>query len=299
MTIVEHQGLRIEHSDDGAGPPVLLLHSSVSGRRQWRRLIERLAPHHRVIAPDLHGYGGTTAWPPHDEPSPADEDRRASLAEAARLVLALVDALGLRAPLRLVGHSWGGAVALQAAALLRERASHVAVYEPMLPGLLRMHGRHDAAAEMAALHADVQRHARAGRWLALGERFTDYFNGAGSWAASDAVRRQRIADALPANPHEWRAAMAPLRSDAFAAIEARVLLMRGRATRPALAEIASVLHRRFAHWSLVDVAGCGHMAPLTHAEAINRWIVEFLGAGAPRESTITTTGAAALAEPGA
>lgn len=277
MAIVEHRGLRIEHSDDGAGPPVVLLHSSVSGRRQWRRLIEQLAPHHRVVAPELHGYGATSAWPEHAAVAAP------TLADAAQLVLALVDALGLDAPLRLVGHSWGGAVALQAATLLPpQRVSHLALHEPMLPGLLRPHARLEAAAEMDALYGDVQRLARAGRWLALAERFTEYFNGDGSWAASDAVRRQRIADALPVNVHEWHAAMAPLRDDAFAGIRARVLLMRGRATRPALAEIVSVLHRRFAHATLVDVAGCGHMAPLTHAEVINRRIVAFLAAGEPR-----------------
>jgi pimeloyl-ACP methyl ester carboxylesterase len=73
--------------------------------------------------------------------------------------------------------------------------------------------------------------------------------------------------------------MTPLRADAFAGIRARGLLMRGRQTRPALTETAAVLHERFAHWSLVDVAGCGHMAPLTHADVVNRWIVAFLDEG--------------------
>ena len=59
-------------------------------------------------------------------------------------------------------------------------------------------------------------------------------------------------------------------------MRASTLLMRGRTTRPALLEMAAVLYRHFTHWRLVDVAGCGHMAPLTHAEVINAWIADFL-----------------------
>ena len=55
--------------------------------------------------------------------------------------------------------------------------------------------------------------------------------------------------------------------------------MRGRKTRPALTEMTALVHQRFRHWRLVDVAGCGHMAPLTHADVINGWIVDFLSRG--------------------
>jgi pimeloyl-ACP methyl ester carboxylesterase len=254
---------------------LLLLHSSVSGNRQWRKLIAQLADRYRVIAPNLRGYGGTTAW--HGQ-------RAQTLADAAQVALGLCEALELDGPLRLVGHSWGGALALHTAQALGKRVSHLALYEPMLPGLLQAHGRLEAAAQTRHLYADVKRLGRAGQWYALGERFTDYFNGDGTWATSDTERQRRIAAALPANVHEWDACMTPLRADAFAGIRARGLLMRGRQTRPALTDTAAVLHERFAHWSLVDVAGCGHMAPLTHAEVINRWIEAFLDQGRARES---------------
>jgi len=245
----------------------VLVHSSASGNRQWRKLSERLSPRHRVIAPNLFGNGATSVW---------REPRRQTIADAAQVVLGLVEALELEAPLRLVGHSWGGAVALHAAHVLGERVGKLVLYEPMLPGLLKAHGRLQAAAETGALHAHLQRCAASGDWLAAAERFTDYFYGDGAWAATPPERRQLIADLLPPNLHEWDAAMVPLRADAFAGISAQTLLMRGRATRPALVEMASVLYQRFTHWQLVDVAACGHMAPLTHAAVVNAWIVDFL-----------------------
>jgi len=60
--------------------------------------------------------------------------------------------------------------------------------------------------------------------------------------------------------------MAPMQAGSFAAVSARCLLLRGRRSRGALREISDVLRRRFAHWRMVDLADCGHMAPLTHTD---------------------------------
>jgi pimeloyl-ACP methyl ester carboxylesterase len=267
MPVVRHQGLDIDCLDAGRGAPVLLVHSSACGNRQWRRLIERLSPRHRVLAPNLLGNGATTAW---------QAPRTQTIADAAQVVLGIVESLQLDAPLRLVGHSWGGAVALHAAHVLGERVSKLVLYEPMLPGLLKAHGRLQAAAETRALHAHLQQCAASGDWLAAAERFTDYFNGDGAWAAMTAERQQAVARVLPPNLHEWDAAMVPVRADAFAGVSAQTLLMRGRTTRSALTETATVLYQRFGHWRLVEVAGCGHMGPLTHPDVINAWIADFL-----------------------
>lgn len=249
----------------GDGPPVVLVHSSASGNRQWHKLAAQLSAQHRVLAPNLRGYGGTPAWA---------EPRPQTLDDAADVVLACCE--GLQGPIRLVGHSYGGAVALWAARRLGARLSHLALYEPMLPGLLRPHGRLDAAAEAEALHADVQRHGAAGDWLALAERFTDYFNGDGSWAASPAPRRTAIAAALPPNVAEWDPVMAPLPADAFVDIRAGCLLLCGARTRPALREIAELLARHYPRWQFERLEGCGHMAPLTHGDVVNRRLAAFL-----------------------
>lgn len=146
MPVIERAGLVVDLIDEGSGPPVLLAHSSVSGNRQWRRLIEQLKGRYRVLAPNLMGYGETTPW---------TVDGTQTLLDAARVLLAVAD--DLDGPLRLVGHSWGGGVALRAASVLGERVSHLAVFEPMVPHLLRAHGRTDAAAEARGLHDDVKR----------------------------------------------------------------------------------------------------------------------------------------------
>ncbi len=91
----------------GRGPgrlPVVLVHGAASSAQVWHEQLRRLGRHRRVVAVDLPGHGCTGGW----------VDREVSIADYARKVLEFVEALGLR-PAVFVGHSMGGAVALQAA----------------------------------------------------------------------------------------------------------------------------------------------------------------------------------------
>ena len=49
MPILCKGDLSVDYLDDGAGPAVVLLHSSVSGNKQWRRLVEVLRPTYRCV----------------------------------------------------------------------------------------------------------------------------------------------------------------------------------------------------------------------------------------------------------
>jgi pimeloyl-ACP methyl ester carboxylesterase len=93
---VHARGLRTHVAEAGEGPPLLLLHGWPQHWWCWRRVIPRLAEHHRVLAADLRGQGWTDA--------PASGYEKEALASD---VLSLLDALGLER-VRLIGHDWGG-----------------------------------------------------------------------------------------------------------------------------------------------------------------------------------------------
>lgn len=57
---VAANGIDINVAIAGNGPAVLLLHGFPHTWRLWTEVIAGLAPHHRVIAPDLRGLGATT-----------------------------------------------------------------------------------------------------------------------------------------------------------------------------------------------------------------------------------------------
>jgi len=94
-------GHRIGYRVAGAGPAVLLIHGMLNSSRHWRAVAERLAATHTVIAPDLHGHGGS-AGPLGDY----------SLGAHAAGIRDLLAGLGVERA-TVVGHSLGGGVAMQ------------------------------------------------------------------------------------------------------------------------------------------------------------------------------------------
>jgi pimeloyl-ACP methyl ester carboxylesterase len=109
----------------GAGPGVVCVHSNASSSSQWRALMETLASGFHVLAPDTHGAGKGPAWP---------TDRPLALRDEVALLEPVFTRAGT--PFSLVGHSYGGAVALVAAVQQPQRLRALVLYEPTLFALV-------------------------------------------------------------------------------------------------------------------------------------------------------------------
>lgn len=95
--------VELNYVDSGAGqPPVLLLHAFPLNAKMWEPQIEALSERWRFIAPDLKGFGASTA---------PDDRSTYSMDSYAREVKSLLDQIGLDRVV-LVGLSMGGYVAL-------------------------------------------------------------------------------------------------------------------------------------------------------------------------------------------
>ncbi len=98
------QGRPAAYSVAGAGMPVVLLHGWALAHHTYRDVITSIAQQGcRVIAPAMPGFGGT-----HEIP-----ERDFSIAGYARWVADLLDALEVTEPVVVVGHSFGGGVAIR------------------------------------------------------------------------------------------------------------------------------------------------------------------------------------------
>jgi pimeloyl-ACP methyl ester carboxylesterase len=84
--------------DEGQGPPTLFLHGNPDSSEVWGGIIPKLSGKYRCIAPDLPGFGRSTA----------PEDFDYSLGGMAAFVDDLVAALGIKEPINLVVHDIGG-----------------------------------------------------------------------------------------------------------------------------------------------------------------------------------------------
>jgi pimeloyl-ACP methyl ester carboxylesterase len=266
MPMLAKGKLEIDHTDDGSGPPIVLIHSSVSANRQWRSLTEALKDRYRVLALNLFGYGDTTAWP---------AATLQSLYAQAQLVLALREELD--GPVHLVGHSFGGSVALKVAELLGTGVDRMVLLEPNPFHLLQQAGRADAYLEARGLRDHVKCYGALGDWARVAERFADYWLGDGTWAAMPDKRRTAFAESLPPNFHEWDAVMGEHATiDVWGQSPAKTLVVSDVATRRPIREIVDLFAAACPHWSYRTIAEGGHMAPLTRPDLINPIVCEFL-----------------------
>jgi lipase len=112
--------LHVHEWGDRASPPVVCLHGVNAHARRFRRLAEdRLAPRFRVLALDLRGHGFSDWDPPW------------TIATHVHDVLETLDADGVR-DADWIGHSLGGRLILEVAALAPERIRRAVLLDPSI-----------------------------------------------------------------------------------------------------------------------------------------------------------------------
>lgn len=257
-------GARIAYDVTGCGPALVLLHSTASSSAQWSNLRGAFAGDWTVVCIDLHGHGESDPWHGRRPMALADE------AAAVAAVLAQVDG-----PVHLVGHSYGGAVALNLALSGRALAS-LTLVEPVAFHLLR----EDAPmllAEVAAVAGAVRERVAAGDTAAAMAGFVDYWNGPGAWAAIRDDRRPALAALAPAVALHFAAAMGdPARLADCARLAVPTLVLSGERTPAPAAGIAARLAAAIPGARACVMAGAGHMLPRTHSDRFLRALAAHL-----------------------
>ncbi len=116
---IVRDGVRLAYEDRGAGKPSsVFVHGWTCDRSFFAPQAEHFSRRHRVVSPDLRGHGAS------DKP-----DGPYSIAAAADDVAHLIEQLGLGKAIA-VGHSSGGSIALQLAAVHPERVAAIVMVDP-------------------------------------------------------------------------------------------------------------------------------------------------------------------------
>jgi len=254
------------HREAGAGPGVVCLHANASSSSQWRGLMDVLAPTFRVFAVDSYGAGKSPEWP---------SDTVITLGDEADLIEPVLEKAG--APFSLVGHSYGGAVALIAALRNPSRVRALALYEPTLFSLIDEEGPppndadgiRNAVAETAAAldkgDPDAARH------------FIDFWMDEGAWQRTPDTRKPAIS-AAAVNVRRWAHALTkePTPLAAFRRLDMPVLYMTGKRSRQSAHGVARLLAPALPRAEVVEFEKLGHMGPVTHPDQVNAAIRNFL-----------------------
>lgn len=235
----------------------------MSSQSQWNKLVARESQHYRFVAVDLLGYGRA--------PFPEEVERFTLGAEVDAVMAAIAAHVDADEPFHLVGHSYGGATALRLARELGPRVQSLCVFEPVAFHLLPPGA--PALAEIRAVVAAIE--AAPSRTDAA-RRFIDYWNAEGTFAALPASQQARFAAQIDKVKLDFRALLGePATLEDCARMEVPALVLSGSASPQSTRGVAALLAAALPHACALQTPG-GHMAPITHADAVNDAIASFL-----------------------
>lgn len=237
----------------------MLLHSSGLSSRQFSRLVPLLVERgYRAVAIDLIGHGKS---------APLAEGAAMAWRDDVAAVAALIDE-----PAYLVGHSYGGLVALHVA--LAARVKGLVLYDPVAFGIL---DERDADVLPTLAQIDLNGGATPAardEWL---RTFVDYWGGQGAWQALREPARAEFHRVGWAVREGVRTLMADTTKAAGYAALPPLALITGEHTPIAARRVIDRLAAATGA-SVSVIAGAGHMGPLSHADQVNARIVELLAA---------------------
>jgi pimeloyl-ACP methyl ester carboxylesterase len=258
-------GIRTNYLEAGSGPPVVLVHGSgpgVSAYANWRLTMPALAAQHRVLAPDMVGFGFT------ERPGDVTYD----MATWTRQLLGFLDALGIDRA-HLVGNSFGGALALRFATEQPDRVDRlvlmgsVGVPFDITEGLDAVWGYQPSVQAMRAL-LDIFAWSR--------DLVTDDLAQLRHAASVEPGVQEAFAAMFPAPRQRWVDAMVTA-DDRLVTLTHPTLVVHGRDDR--VIPLANALHllEVIPRAELHVFGQCGHWTQIEHAASFGALLTEFLG----------------------
>lgn len=249
-------GVNVSYDKYGSGPPLVLVHGGFSDHvTNWEFVKPLFETRFTVYAVARRGRGETDATEGHRV-----EDEGADVA-------ALVRQIG--EPVFLLGHSYGGQVALAAAAEVPERVRKLVLYEPPWPSALG-----------EEILARLEGSARDGRW----DEFAVTFFRDGLRVPADEIDALRATEIWPPIVADAPASLGDLRAivgydfnaERFRGLRVPVLLQVGTES-PRELFVTDALAAALPDVRVEELAGQAHegmtTAPALYADAVSRFLL--------------------------
>jgi pimeloyl-ACP methyl ester carboxylesterase len=251
----------LANTDQGSGPPIVLLHGFPLSRRMWDREVRVWSKNFRVVAPDFRGFGDTPMT-----------SGNFSMAGCAQDVRALLASLRIDKDVVLVGLSMGGYVCFE---FLRE-------YQDSLRGLILVATQPtaDPDAGREARYETAEFVRRQGS-SALAERLIPRFLGKTTLAKKPEVVKT-VRTLIESNSPEAIAkacyGLAERRDATSFLADIRIPTLVVAGVEDALISTAQseAMHRQLRHSQFVPVEECGHLINLEQPETLDNAVSAFV-----------------------
>jgi lipase len=254
---------------------LVLLHGSGSSSAIWAPVSQRLSDTYDVIAPDLIGHGAAAPW--HGRSS-------FSLDEEARNVNDLVPCC--ERPFHVVGHSYGGAVALLLAINNPARVKTLTLIEPAFVAALRYAGDDHPFGELCRMGTRFASALESGNLEIAMRDYIDFWLDAGWWSGLPAHIQDAMVAMAGTIQLDWKAL---LEFDPGASVllplGAKTLIVRGDRSPLSMIRLVDALHRLMPGSTRTIVQRANHLLPVTHASEVTGALTAHLHAVGSNTST--------------
>jgi pimeloyl-ACP methyl ester carboxylesterase len=255
--MIEDPRGRIDYEETGSGPTVVLVPGSCSTGAAWRPMMAAWNGRFRCVTTSLLGYGGTAER--RDPQSPTIEPE-----------VDAIEAVIRRAggPVHLVGHSFGGAVAIAVAQRRQVPIASLSIIEAPMPQLLLHLGEDEHYASFRRMTDIYFTAFERGEPEAVAEMI-DFYGGAGTFASWPPRLRAYAVETAHVNILDWACGYSFPESVAqLAEVDVPTLGLFGGSSPPAVQRANGLLADRLPRSDRLMVAGAAHFMIATHAAEV-------------------------------
>jgi len=267
MSKLAVNGVEFAHTRRGTGEMVVLVHGAIGDMRTWENQLPRLSAKYEVIAYSRRGHFPCTHIPP---------GTTYTVESHAQDLLALIQSLG--SPVRLVGHSYGGAICAVVALMCPQLVRSLVLAEPSLFTLLFTQREGAMAlAESAAAMTHVTARIREGRTEPALDDYLNVILGPGGAAKITGFsRRVMLANAHTIEPMlNGMSGSGQFTAAHAAQIKVPTLLLTGEHTPAFFRLTAETLAKTIPAVQQVVIPGISHGLQLEAPDEFSQAVLEF------------------------
>lgn len=251
----------VEYNESGSGPTVVLVPGSCSTGAAWRSVVSHLGNGFRCVTTSLLGYG--------------DTDERRTMADASidhecHAIEQVIERAGGR--VHLVGHSFGGLVALAVALRGQVPLASLTILEAPAVGLLRDEADESHYRDFKHLTDSYFRSYRNGNREAIAAMI-DFYGGPGTFDSWPQRVQSHAVETTEVNMLDWAGAYAFTPSNAaLSALAVPTEIIVGATSRRAVRRANELVMHGIQGAALWEIEGAAHFMIATHPEQVAKII---------------------------